>query len=370
MDHTAVTRSATKARTSEVASDPNVSLPPLESTKRKLESVEPLGSQLSSNKRAKNTSQTFAKHSRFWALDGNVILQFDSVAFKVHRSRLSTQSVWFEKLFEKRAGRDEPLEDDEKDINDVVAEDLDGTDVFHLDKVGTLEDFEALLSAMEDAIDFSYASPSFFTLAAIFRAASTFKFHKFKKFAKQSLLDMFSSDLNYIGSTVVPSPAAAVLLGRDWNLPGILKRAFYEILRTQPADSVSNGNDDGTESEANPLEEWGAADIIRLGETQKRFMNEWLTLLTPFISPATCKVKPACSTRSAGRKVIAEVLGKYRLDPICGLNALIMKNWVKAHDFCKVCEVDQSKSFLDKRTHLWEDMDIWLGIPEDDDEED
>jgi hypothetical protein len=60
--------------------------------------------------------------------------------------------VWFEKLFEKRAGREEPLEWDEEEINDVVVEDIEGVDVYHLDSVGSMEDFEALLSAMEDAM--------------------------------------------------------------------------------------------------------------------------------------------------------------------------------------------------------------------------
>lgn len=116
------------------------------SSKRGLDSTDAPGAP------TKRVKTAFAKHSRFWALDGNVILQFGAVAFKVHRSRLITQSVWFEKLFAKRAGREEPLEKDEKNINDVVVEVLDGVDVYHLDVIGTMEDFQALLAAMEDAM--------------------------------------------------------------------------------------------------------------------------------------------------------------------------------------------------------------------------
>lgn len=148
MEHTVVTRSAAKARAS------TGSKPPEPSRKRSLDETDDALDDApdAPKKRVKTASQSFAKHSRFWALDGNIILQFDAVAFKVHRSRLSTQSVWFEKLFEKRVGREEPLEDDEKDINDVVVEDLDGTDVYHLDETGSMGDFEALLTAMEDAM--------------------------------------------------------------------------------------------------------------------------------------------------------------------------------------------------------------------------
>lgn len=147
------TRSSTKARQSTATVDSKDSLPPEDSVKRKLEDTEEPADSASS-KRPKTASQGFAKHSRFWTLDGNVILQFGSVAFKVHRSRLSTQSVWFEKLFERRAGREEPLEDDEESIIDVAADSeiLDGLDLYRLDALATMEDFEALLSAMEDAM--------------------------------------------------------------------------------------------------------------------------------------------------------------------------------------------------------------------------
>jgi hypothetical protein len=44
------------------------------------------------------------------------------------------------------------LEDDEENINDVAVETLDGLDLYLLDPLATMEDFEALLSAMEDAM--------------------------------------------------------------------------------------------------------------------------------------------------------------------------------------------------------------------------
>ncbi|KAF8206919.1 hypothetical protein K438DRAFT_2083097 [Mycena galopus ATCC 62051] len=127
----------------------------------------------------------------------------------------SSLSVWFEKLFEKRAGREEPLEDDQGDIRDIVVD-------------GTMEDFERLLTVMEDAIEFADKTPPFITLASSFRAASKFKFHKFNTCAR-------------VTTTLVPHPVPAVDLGGEWDLPEILKRPFYEILRTPPAEP----NDDG-----------------------------------------------------------------------------------------------------------------------------
>ncbi|KAF8206918.1 hypothetical protein K438DRAFT_1533384, partial [Mycena galopus ATCC 62051] len=330
--------------------------------KRKLGSADELDPPASSNKRAKSASQppAFTKHSRFWALDGNVILQFGSVAFKVHRSRLSTQSKLL--LFEKRTRREEPLKDNEKDIDDVVVQVLDGFDVYQLDVLGTMEDFEALLTAMEDAIEFYYDAPPFLTLAAIFRAATTFKFHKFKEFASQSLLDWFSSNVGELNAGKVPYPAAAVVLGREWNLPGILKRAFYELLRTPPAEPTNE--DDKLPNGANRLDGWVVDDIIRLGETQKQLTTMWLTLLTPAPAAETCPGKTPCLAfnRTAGWRVIAEILQQYRFDPICGLNALTTVKWARSHGFCQTCALNQTRSFEQKKTHIWEQLDVWLNI--------
>jgi hypothetical protein len=143
------TSSASQAEQSSSSSDTDI----VESSaKRNLDPPESATNR--SNKRAKKAS--FERHTRFWALDGNAILRFRHLNFKVHRSRLSTQSVWFKKLFERRAGRKVPLDDDEEDIKKVVVvqvEDMDGCDVYHFPSTRRdVSDFEALLNAMEDSM--------------------------------------------------------------------------------------------------------------------------------------------------------------------------------------------------------------------------
>ncbi|KAJ6566821.1 hypothetical protein B0H19DRAFT_1258006 [Mycena capillaripes] len=284
---------------------------------------------------------------RFWALDGKVILQFGSVAFRVHRSRLSTQSVWFEKLFEKRAGREEPLEEDEENIDKVVVEDVDGMDIYHLGDIGTMQDFEALLIAMEDAIGFFHISPTFLTVAAIFRAATTYKFPKFVQFAReQCLLNWFSGDLNRLTPALVPKPAAAVILGQTWNLPEILKRALYELLRSPP--NFRERKQDGTLCEANPLVGLDVADIIGLADAQKHLNSVWLTMLP--LSADTCASKTPCAVTRRGAEVmvITDALQRCHFDVLCGLHALMAVNWT-LYGFCKVCAEKQTKSLASKR---------------------
>ncbi|KAJ6576981.1 hypothetical protein DFH09DRAFT_1450608 [Mycena vulgaris] len=301
------------------------------------------------SKRVKSASaQTFTKHSRFWALDGNVILQFDGVAFKLRRSRLSTQSVWFEKLFERRAGRDEPLEADEEDIKDVEVDDLDGVDVTPY---------------------VYYRGPKFLTAAAVLRAATVFKFSKFLAFTRQYLLEMFSDDLRYLDFKTVPNPTAAVILGRQFNLPGILKRVFYELIRAQPEKPADWDGDDDT-APVHSLQGLDAVDLIRLMDAQKRIAAAWLTVLSPVGEKC-----PASNPCAAARRYVSwtvliggdQLLQKVKYDPICGLDALLWVQWV-GHGFCERCVATRKASFVAKKNEIWDNLDDWLNIRVEEDE--
>jgi len=123
------------------------------SGKRKREEEEP---DLSNDKGSKRLQPSYTKHSKFWSLDGNTLLQIDSTRYKVQRSRLASQSTWFEKLFEQRSGKEAAEGDEDKeDINDVLlmVDCVDGLDLFHLNSTGvTRDDFDALLTAMDDGM--------------------------------------------------------------------------------------------------------------------------------------------------------------------------------------------------------------------------
>ncbi|KAF8226962.1 hypothetical protein L208DRAFT_337193 [Tricholoma matsutake] len=104
----------------------NTSSTPKSSVKRKQEA-----SPDTSSKRVKSApaQPAYTKHPRFWALDGNILIQIGSTRFKLHRSRLTSQSPWFEKLFEWRQGQMLEMQtggvedhDDIADINDVRIE--------------------------------------------------------------------------------------------------------------------------------------------------------------------------------------------------------------------------------------------------------
>jgi hypothetical protein len=92
-----------------------------------------------------------------WAADGNLLLQIDDVRFKVHLSRLARESLWFDRLSQRRTGQSSiECEDWELEEIDSVLherEEVDGIDLLFLNFRGSSADeFSALLAAMNSAM--------------------------------------------------------------------------------------------------------------------------------------------------------------------------------------------------------------------------
>ncbi|KAI5823873.1 hypothetical protein K523DRAFT_421181 [Schizophyllum commune Tattone D] len=79
------------------------------------------------------------------------MVQIGDIRFRLHRSRLASQSPWFEALFEKHAGGNPKVEAGYPDLDVVVVEEEDGMDVVYLESTKvTSDDFAELLTAMDD----------------------------------------------------------------------------------------------------------------------------------------------------------------------------------------------------------------------------
>ncbi|KAF8646895.1 hypothetical protein AX16_007060 [Volvariella volvacea WC 439] len=403
--------------------------------------------------------QTYIKHPRFWAPDGNVLLQIGITRFRVHQSRIAYHSPWFRKLFDKRAGRALNANDeDEADLNDikveaVVVKDDQGAkamDLYYLNSTGIQPtDFEALLKALDDCIDFFDLKPSFSTVASMLRSSTILKFPHFLKFSKNFLKEEYSNNLEDITADRrrVKSAAEAIILGREWNLPHILKRAFYELVRSPDVlegygdkkkewhgtasapkrehekNSTRNGSagvqkrdrmkietddeeashsdssmeisdddgqeesgkeDDGDDFKDPAVYSLSSRDLVILLNAQKKLTAAWISILA--LRPLQCpSASSSCSSNRASKSwsVIYGIssdnnqsqngdLGdpgssfaqKYQLDPICGLNKLIKLDWRKK-GYCMACANARVASLKEERAELWEDLDSWFGLEDE-----
>nr|GAT60872.1 predicted protein [Mycena chlorophos] len=336
------------------------------------------------------TVLTFSKHPRFWALDGNVVLRFGQAEMKLHRSRLATQSPWFAKLFDRRAGMAVEVHEWEKNgIETALASvsEENGCDVYTIsDRTCNEVDFVALLSAMDDAIKFADDPPSFPTAASIFRAAtsifraaSSLSCKPFEQYAQKYIENIYSDDLADLGSDTVPNPVAAIVLGRKWGLPRILKRAFYELLRSttiaelllgQPGNPEESDMDD--ESPSQETDRLPRRDVICLLEAQKRLSVAWMAVL------ADCPLDCSCMTRAFMRKAWLSIVQEIvvvpsrqddeaypaALDIFLGLDKLVaaMGTSEKRNKFCCSCISKRRAAFQKTKEGLWESLDEWLDI--------
>ncbi|KAL1717020.1 hypothetical protein EV715DRAFT_204228 [Schizophyllum commune] len=314
------------------------------------------------NKKAK---LAYTKHERFWLLDGNIMVQIGDIRFKLHRSRLASQSPWFEALFEKRAGGDPKVDEDGPDLEKIVFEDEDGMDIIYLDSTEVkADDFTELLTAMDDAIEFCIEDPEAPMLAAIFRAASILRFEKFKAYAQKKLTDLYPSSLDKVTEWIQYYNTNMVILARDWKLPRILKRALYDIVRDSEAEETFQADETA-------LADLYPRDLYLLSLAQKNVALEWTDILT--LDPYECKTE-SCHSDSKTHmwRIIhsdVKIAEKYAIDPICGMQTLIDVDW-KKYGHCDACQARRRNELTERRKKLWADLDEWFEIEMPGQEED
>lgn len=128
-------------------------------------------------------------------------------------------------------------------------------------------------------------------MAAILRASHNLDFPLFRDYAAKTLETIFSDNLDHLSTEQIPYAAQAVVLGRRWNLPRILKRAFYELART-PILGYEDPNYCASEDDRDGEMHLGiysltSEDLVRLLNVQKKLGLTWdvSTLLEPCKCP-------------------------------------------------------------------------------------
>lgn len=103
------------------------------------------------------SQKTYTKHETHWNLDGSLLLQIGNTRFKVHKSRLVSESPFFAALIDQRSGvseREPYLYQSEIDEALSTVEDVDGIELFFLDlkEAPSAEEFATLLTAMNQGM--------------------------------------------------------------------------------------------------------------------------------------------------------------------------------------------------------------------------
>ncbi|KAJ3514416.1 hypothetical protein NLJ89_g2389 [Agrocybe chaxingu] len=271
---------------------------PVAASKRKHEEVEDDG--IPADGQVGKVQRTYVKHEDHWALDGNLLLQIDDVRFKVHRSRLASESEWFQVLIDCAEGR-LPEEDYEhlNQINAVVAtrEDVNGVDLFFLDVLAPprpdARAFAALLTAMVRA--------------------------------------MF---------------------------------CYYNLAKSRPFPLAAEQMTEDDTIRKKALEELPVHDLFRLLDIAKRLSLAWDAIVPITEHKCTRprpSLSQVCNDQHKAASAVTRARKNHPFDPIAGILHLQCLDW-RAHGYCEKATKAVHDNLSAKRDAIWEELKTWIEV--------
>ncbi|KAL1937114.1 hypothetical protein VTO73DRAFT_15085 [Trametes versicolor] len=180
------------------------------------------------------------KSATYWYPDGNVVIKGDATYYKLHSSRLARYCIYFKKLFA----------DDANEYEDRC-EKIDGCPIYHIPADLDLGDFEKLLIVLETPLIYTDAPPTQAIALSLVRAAHSLSCDVVLKLARKHLCAIWDAENPPKASphpTTKTNPAPSslsadttavhtyhdalfiILFARQYGIPELLKRAFYELL--------------------------------------------------------------------------------------------------------------------------------------------
>ncbi|KIM80535.1 hypothetical protein PILCRDRAFT_822256 [Piloderma croceum F 1598] len=171
-----------------------------------------------------------------------------------------------------------------------------------------VKDLEILLDTMENAITYHTEPPSFDYIASLLRTSMTLNFPKFREFAIHCLNEAWPSDLDsfVIDFKWHERAAETVTLARTFNVPSLLKRALYELLRT-PGFSKDPANDLSKD------------DIIILSRAREHLSHAWIkAAIIPDSKPCVQSLQ-TCAGIQQRQLLVTNGISAFNYDPIRGL---------------------------------------------------
>ncbi|KAL1947010.1 hypothetical protein VTO73DRAFT_13971 [Trametes versicolor] len=161
------------------------------------------------------------KSANFWYPDGNIVIKADTAYYKLHSMRLARYCVYFKKLFA----------DHTDDYEDRCAK-VEGFPVYHIPTNLDSDEFEKLLAVLETPLRAAH-SLSCDVVLRLARKRLCVIWHPPKVSPRPAtkigpVPSFLSADTaamhTYHGAVFI------ILFARQYGMPELLKRAFYELL--------------------------------------------------------------------------------------------------------------------------------------------
>jgi hypothetical protein len=224
-----------------------------------------------------------------------------------------------------------------------------------------------------------YDKPSFEVISAILRAATALSFPDFATWARRSLEETWPSSIGSLSTTYTSAFAIeTVILARDRQVPDIIKRAMYELVRTQDflREFRQRGEDAISKSSSQAL---SLSEFTAIVEVRELFSSLWTSFALGPMDPSqycqpSASTAPSSSRCAAGNptshlithaKLVhtSGILEAYQLDPISGLQALIDAPW-KEEGICAECVSSWKDVWGKARLEIWTELEGLFGLVE------
>ncbi|KAK7682155.1 hypothetical protein QCA50_014742 [Cerrena zonata] len=250
--------------------------------------------------------------------------------FEFQKSKLAQQSAWFSQRLNASG--------DDKTIR------------FTLDHLNPL-DFRNLVIALDRAFELMLHPPQTLDLLSIFRASNSLEFTAVNAFIINRLEDCWTSDCSLVTETRLSHAVEVISLARQSNIPKLLPRAFYEVIR-----------DDADVSERNLSNQ----DCMIALKMQTSLRKEWMLFVkTP--PHTTCDQNQAgsCSPRSDRREkwtlnvIDSSVYDAGMQDPLFALRRLMDLDWTQ-QGYCSPCANHWYTSLVEKRMTWWDLLSSYI----------
>ncbi|KAI0918601.1 hypothetical protein AcV5_002548 [Taiwanofungus camphoratus] len=299
------------------------------------------------------------RHPQFWHADGSVVLQVSQTLFRLHASQLKKQSTFFADLLK-------------EDGNSQPAAAVDGCPLYRIANV-SVQDMERLLGALGNGLTYTIKPPPSEVLISILRAAHTLCVPSATAFAALKLRKQWPGDIDRLSaaSKDIYKAVEMVNVGQNYALPEVLKRAYYELLRSQKFwQEVTTNRKRICLSDA---------DIIRLFEARDKLQSEWIctALRPPDPAELPCPLERPSSASNSYKRcrnawsedgtqwstciIGSNIFEDWRHDPLHGLDCIITVGWDKM-GFCQGCLRARQKLWQGKKDQWWKDLDAWLKL--------
>jgi hypothetical protein len=228
-----------------------------------------------------------------------------------------------------------------------------------------------------------FRAPSFPIVASLLRASTALEVDVFRSWAVEYLEEVWSDKLVNFDSHSLENTAKVIALARECGVPGVLKRAFYELVRKPgfddseeigSGDEVCGEGDDGGDSEGTSDHKGednllSLTDLRLLFTVREKLTQIWLSVtLTPPRSPTCRSSANPCDGSKKSRTTVwtnvvhrSKICETYLFDPIVGLDALSNAPWAEA-GFCNVCIKGKQEVWKQEMRRLWAKLDEWLEL--------